>query len=124
MRFSEITDVTISLNPEDSTNCSESKRREIAELLFKLCKNKHLINVMRTLALCPICKKRCTYAPYVGSQTMSFPDSSILDSRAGFDIIIPIQIIHILSEHCEVDFDSKILGFYPHSEPHPLYQTL
>lgn len=105
-------EINISLEPEKKSNSSEGARKKIAARLFGLVENGSLVNVRRSLARCPICKNYCTYAPEGAGAARSFAKSTIVDRRNGFDITIPIELIHILSDHPEVGVDANLLDFY------------
>lgn len=112
LRFPKETDVCISLEAEKKSPCPEADRKIIAARLFKLVMNKNLINVRRSLVFCPICRNVCTYTPEGEQNPRNFSKSSILDQRNGFDITVPIQFIHILAEHPEVDIDENIIKYF------------
>lgn len=112
IRFSKENDVNISLEPKKSVSCSLSIRKEVAARLFQLVKDRKLVNVRRTLAVCPVCKNYCTYFPGGEEVARNFAKSTIVDRRDGFDITIPVELIHILADHPEIDVDANLLDHY------------
>jgi hypothetical protein len=112
IRYSKESDVNISLASEEKANSSAFVRKEIAARLFSLVENGSLVNVRRSLAACPVCKSYCTYIPESEKVARNFAKSTILDQRDGFEITIPVELIHILSDHPEVDVDVNLFECY------------
>lgn len=95
--LSQEKDINVSLNPKHGIALEKEKRDAIASVLYKKYLNREVVNSVRSFAVCPVCKEYCTYV--VDSKETMLSNCSLIERREGFNILIPVGLIHVLQRH-------------------------
>ena len=101
-------DITVSLSADKCVQPSKEDRFTIANKLISLYENKSIINLRRNLATCTICNQQCSYTTIENPEEKKLAACSLIIKGGSSNLLIPIQMIHILLEH-ETPIDRLLL---------------
>ena len=102
-------DSTVEISPNNSIQLPPQKKRIITNKLLHLYKSKQIVNLRRNIAICVLCGDRCESISDE-EPPITLASCHLIVKREDSNLLIPIQMIHILQKHHE-PIDPKLLAF-------------
>lgn len=95
--FAKKSDILIPINTENGMLLNQTERDFIAKALYGKYLDGKIVNSARCLSSCPVCKGYCSY--FTGESHIYLGRCAILEERSEYNIVIPVELIHILQKH-------------------------